>query len=70
MDLVELTLSVGKLSAKTGDLLLKNWPIDVTLWMKTTRWLSTPNRAIASLPRTPAVIGRKVQMCHPAGQCA
>jgi len=65
MDMVEINLSVGKLSAEQIDLLLQNLPIDVTFVDENDQvayYSKTRERIFA---RTPAVIGRKVQMCHP-----
>jgi DUF438 domain-containing protein len=65
MDMVELTLSVGKLSAKQVDLLLKNLPIDVTFVDENDQVAFYSQSRDRIFARTPAVIGRKVQMCHP-----
>lgn len=65
MDMVELTLKVGKLSAKQVDLLLQNLPVDVTYVDENDQVAFYSQSRERIFARTPAVIGRKVQMCHP-----
>ena len=65
MDMVELTLKVGKLSAKQVDLLLQNLPLDVTYVDENDQVTFYSQSRERIFARTPAVIGRKVQMCHP-----
>lgn len=65
MEMVELTLKVGKLSAKQVDLLLQNLPIDVTYVDENDQVAFYSQSQERIFARTPAVIGRKVQMCHP-----
>ena len=60
-----VALDTGALTAEQVNLLLKNLPVDVTFVDEedTVRYFSqTPERIFA---RTPAIIGRKVQNCHP-----
>jgi DUF438 domain-containing protein len=60
-----LPLDVGALTAGQINLLLTHLPVDVTLVGEddTVRYFSgTPERIF---PRSPAIIGRKVQRCHP-----
>lgn len=61
----ELTLKVGKLSTKQVDLLLQNLPIDVTFVDENDQVAFYSQSRERIFARTPAVIGRKVQMCHP-----
>jgi PAS domain S-box-containing protein len=65
MDMVELTLNVGKLTAKQVNLLLQNLPIDVTFVDENDQVAFYSQSRERIFARTPAVIGRKVQMCHP-----
>ena len=61
----QVALDTGALTPEQLNLLLKNLPVDVTFVDEedTVRYFSqTPERIFA---RTPAVIGRKVQNCHP-----
>lgn len=60
-----LSLSTGSLTLEQVDLLLTHLPVDVSFVDErdTVRYYSaTKDRIFA---RTPAVIGRKVQNCHP-----
>ncbi|MGV8025734.1 MAG: PAS domain-containing protein [Anaerolineaceae bacterium] len=61
----ELTLKVGKLSTKQVDLLLQNLPVDVTYVDENDQVAYYSQSRERIFARTPAVIGRKVQMCHP-----
>ena len=65
MKMVELTLQVGKLSAKQVDILLRNLPVDVTFVDENDQVAFYSQSRERIFPRTPAVIGRKVQQCHP-----
>lgn len=65
MEMVELTLKVGKLSALQVDLLLQNLPVDVTYVDENDQVAFYSQSRERIFARTPAVIGRKVQMCHP-----
>jgi len=60
-----IKLSQGQLTEEQVNLLLKNLPFDVTFVDEddTVRYYSdTPDRIF---PRSPGIIGRKVQNCHP-----
>ena len=63
--MVEVTLDTGKLSLEQVNLLLKNLPVDVTYVDEndTVLYYSAGKERIFT--RTPAIIGRKVQNCHP-----
>lgn len=65
MDMVELTLNVGKLTASQVNLLLQNLPIDVTFVDENDQVAFYSQSRERIFARTPAVIGRKVQLCHP-----
>lgn len=65
MEMVELTLKVGKLTASQVDLLLQNLPVDVTYVDENDQVAFYSQSRERIFARTPAVIGRKVQMCHP-----
>jgi DUF438 domain-containing protein len=59
-------LSVGALSAEQIDIMLKTLPVDLSFVDENDTvvyYSATKDRIFA---RTPAVIGRKVQNCHPA----
>lgn len=61
----DISLSQGQLSPEQIDLMLKNLPLDLTFVDEsdTVRFYSdTPDRIF---PRSPGIIGRKVQNCHP-----
>ncbi|MGB7296609.1 MAG: DUF438 domain-containing protein [Candidatus Aminicenantales bacterium] len=60
-----LPLDTGALTPEQVNLLLKNLPLDVTFVDETdnVRYYSAGAERI--FPRSPAVIGRKVQNCHP-----
>lgn len=62
----KIQLSTGALTAEQVDLLLTHLPVDVSYVGPDDTVLyysATPKRIFA---RTPAVIGRKVQNCHPS----
>ena len=61
----KITLKVGNLSTKQIDLLLQNLPIDVTFVDENDEVAFYSQSRERIFARTPAVIGRKVQMCHP-----
>jgi len=61
----KLTLKVGNLSAQQIDLMLQNLPIDVTFVDENDEVAFYSQSRERIFARTPAVIGRKVQMCHP-----
>lgn len=60
-----LHLDTGALTAQEVNLLLKLLPVDVTYVDEddTVRYFSQTSERI--FPRSPAIIGRKVQQCHP-----
>jgi DUF438 domain-containing protein len=61
----KVKLETGELTAEQINLLLKNLPFDVTFVDEndTVRYYSdTPDRIF---PRSPGIIGRAVQNCHP-----
>jgi len=60
-----LHLDTGALTVQEVNLLLKHLPIDLTYVDKddTVRYFSQTEERI--FPRSPAIIGRKVQKCHP-----
>jgi len=60
-----LRLDTGALTAQEVNLLLTHLPVDVTYVDKddTVRFFSQTRERI--FPRSPAIIGRKVQKCHP-----
>ncbi|MBN1936590.1 MAG: DUF438 domain-containing protein [Anaerolineae bacterium] len=60
-----IPLQVGALTAQQINLLLTHLPVDVTLVDETdaVRFFSQTRERI--FPRSPAIIGRKVQQCHP-----
>lgn len=57
--------TTGQLSFEQIDLIFNHLPIDITFVDEedTVRYFSTPKKR--TFPRTPSVIGRKVQNCHP-----
>lgn len=61
----ELDLSVGRLLPKQIDLMLKNLPVDITYVDEhdRVRYYSQGKERI--FPRSPGIIGRSVQNCHP-----
>jgi DUF438 domain-containing protein len=60
-----LDLDVGKLTADQVNLLLKNLPLDLTFVDEDDRVAYYSHGRERIFPRSPAVIGRKVQLCHP-----
>ncbi|RME20679.1 MAG: DUF438 domain-containing protein [Deltaproteobacteria bacterium] len=60
-----LSLSTGGLTREQIDLLLRHLPVDITFVDEddTVRYYSDSSHRI--FPRSPAIIGRKVQNCHP-----
>jgi DUF438 domain-containing protein len=65
MSKIELDLSTGKLSREQIDIMLKSLPMDISFVdeQDEVRYYSDTPRRI--FPRSPGVIGRKVQNCHP-----
>jgi len=61
-----LDLDVGKLTPEQVNLLLKNLPFDMTFVDEDDRVAYYSHGRERIFPRSPAVIGRKVQLCHPA----
>ena len=61
----EIVFETGKMSSEELEALLNTLPVDITFVDKedTVRYFSQSKERI--FPRTKAVIGRKVQMCHP-----
>ncbi len=64
-DQSQIQLSQGLLTAEQIDLLLKNLPVDITFVDENdkVRYYSDTKERI--FPRSPAIIGRDVQNCHP-----
>lgn len=60
-----LDLEVGKLTPEQVNLIFKNLPIDVTFVDEDDRVAYYSHGRERAFPRSPAVIGRKVQLCHP-----
>jgi len=60
-----LDLDVGKLTPEQVNLIFKNLPIDVTFVDEDDRVAYYSHGRERIFPRSPAVIGRKVQLCHP-----
>lgn len=58
-------LSEGSLPRETLDLILKNLPIDVSFVDKDDKVAYYSDSAERVFPRSPAIIGRAVQNCHP-----
>ncbi len=61
----EIELDTGSLDVETINLILKNLPVDLTFVdaEDVVRYYSASEERI--FPRSPAIIGRKVQNCHP-----
>lgn len=61
----KIHLPTGTLSAEQFNLIFNHLPVDITFVDEndTVRFFSNPPHRI--FPRTPAIIGRKVQFCHP-----
>ena len=60
-----LDLDVGKLTPEQVNLIFKNLPVDVTFVDEDDRIVQHALEGVGVFPRSPAVIGRKVQLCHP-----
>lgn len=60
-----IDLEVGSLSAEQINLMLKNLPVDVTFVDENDTVRYYTGSAERVFPRSPAVIGRAVQNCHP-----
>ena len=65
-NLEKLSLDVGVLSLEQINLILKHIPVDLTFIDETdsVRYFSQGKERI--FPRSPRIIGRKVQNCHPS----
>jgi DUF438 domain-containing protein len=61
----EIELSVGKLLPGQIDLLLKNLPVDITFVDENDRVRYYSQGKERIFPRSPGIIGRDVQNCHP-----
>lgn len=61
----EMPLDVGKLNLEQVNLMLKNLPLDVTYVDENDRVRYYSQGRERIFPRSPAVIGRAVQNCHP-----
>ena len=60
-----LDLDVGKLTPEQVYLIFKNLPLDITFVDEDDRVAYYSHGRERTFPRSPAVIGRKVQLCHP-----
>ena len=60
-----ITFDTGQVTIKEAELIFNHLPVDLTYVDKndTVKYFSTPKHRI--FPRTTAIIGRKVQDCHP-----
>ena len=61
----EVDLSVGKLLPRQIDLMLKNLPFDITYMDENDRVRYYSQGKERIFPRSPGIIGRDVQNCHP-----
>jgi DUF438 domain-containing protein len=61
----EIDLSVGKLLPEQIDLMLKNLPLDITYVDENDRVRYYSQGKERIFPRSPGIIGRDVQNCHP-----
>lgn len=60
-----VNLNTGLIAAEVLDLALRNLPVDVSVVDENDRVLYYSDSAERIFPRSPAVIGRAVQNCHP-----
>lgn len=60
-----IELATGKISREVLDLALKTMPVDISVVDENDRVLYYSDAAHRIFPRSPAVIGRSVQNCHP-----
>jgi hypothetical protein len=60
-----LKLEVGELTPEQINLIFKNLPLDITFVDEDDRVAYYSHGRERTFPRSPAVIGRKVQLCHP-----
>jgi len=61
-----IELSTGRLTPEQVDLLLKRLPVDITFVDETDRVAYYSDSEHRIFPRSPGIIGRAVQNCHPA----
>ena len=61
----KIQLSQGRLTAEQIDLLLKNLPVDITFVDENDKVCYYSDTKDRIFPRSPAIIGRDVQNCHP-----
>jgi len=61
----KMKLSQGKMSMEQIDLMLKNLPIDITFVDENEKVCYYSDTKDRIFPRSPAIIGRAVQNCHP-----
>ncbi len=61
----KIELSQGLLTAEQIDLLLKNLPVDITYVDENDKVCYYSDTRDRIFPRSPAIIGREVQNCHP-----
>ena len=61
----KIKLSQGQLTAGQVDLLLKNLPVDITFVDENDKVCYYSDTKHRIFPRSPAIIGRAVQNCHP-----
>ena len=64
-DQSKIKLSQGLLTAEQIDLLLKNLPVDITFVDENDKVCYYSDTKDRIFPRSPAIIGREVQNCHP-----
>ncbi|MCK4836259.1 MAG: DUF438 domain-containing protein, partial [Candidatus Aminicenantes bacterium] len=65
MEEKNIQLSQGQLTAEQIDLMLKNLPMDITFVDENNRVCYYSDTQDRLFPRSPAIIGREVQNCHP-----
>ncbi|HOJ63674.1 MAG TPA: DUF438 domain-containing protein [Spirochaetota bacterium] len=65
IDLDFINLDTGRLSIEQINLLLLNLPVDISFIDENDRVLYYSNNKDRIFPRSPGVIGREVQNCHP-----
>ncbi|MHA1917350.1 MAG: DUF438 domain-containing protein, partial [Candidatus Ranarchaeia archaeon] len=65
IDSSKIDLSTGKLTAKQIDLLLKTLPFDVTFVDENEKVVYYSDSTHRIFPRSPGIVGRKVENCHP-----
>ncbi len=62
----KIKLSQGNLTPEQVDLLLKNLPVDLTFVDENDKVRYYSDTKDRIFPRSPAIIGREVQNCHPS----